>query len=262
MLEILPIPAFNDNYIWLLKKGQHCSVVDPGDATPVLNYLEQHQLTLDSILITHHHHDHTGGVATLLEHFPHLLVFAPKHDPIQGHHIALEKGDHLSILDEDFEVLDVKGHTLGHIAYFHSNNTNDHSIVFCGDTLFSAGCGRVFEGTMAEMKSALDTLASLPDSTLVYCTHEYTLSNIAFALAADPTNVTLQNYHQHALSLRKNNTPTLPTTIAKEKQINPFLRCSNPALISNLLSLQFIENDNTSDELLVFTVLREWKNRF
>lgn len=183
MLQIKSIPAFDDNYIWLIQnRDRDCAVVDPGSAEPVLAYLKQHDLNLKAVLITHHHHDHIGGVAELVHQFPEIHVVGPAQEPIPTLTHPVEDGDQIELFDERFMVLGLPGHTLGHIGYVGDGK------LFCGDVLFSAGCGRVFEGTMEQMFSSLNKLLSLPEETQVYSAHEYTAANVAFALAVEPEN--------------------------------------------------------------------------
>ncbi|MHA2938659.1 hydroxyacylglutathione hydrolase [Vibrio sp. RC27] len=251
MIEIKSIPAFNDNYIWLIQINQHCIVVDPGDAQPVLKYLQDHDLTLKAILITHHHADHTGGIVELTREYPNISVIGPKNDPVMGLSLSVDEGDKFTLLDQEFNVLSLAGHTKGHIGYTTEN------ALFCGDVLFSAGCGRVFEGSYEEMFGALNKLAALDDTTQVYCAHEYTAANVAFAMAVEPENKELHQYRDTVNRLRANNQATIPTTIGQEKQINPFLRTQEPSVIKAVA--------NTSpqcDPLAIFSALRDWKNQF
>ncbi|NLS13176.1 hydroxyacylglutathione hydrolase [Vibrio sp. SM6] len=252
MLQIKSIPAFNDNYIWLIENHDgRCAVVDPGDAKPVLEYIQQHELTLEAIFITHHHNDHIGGVPDLVRAYPDVDVVGPKAEPIPTLTHPIEDGDQISLFDETFLVIGLPGHTLGHVAYVGDGK------LFCGDTLFSAGCGRVFEGTYQQMYDSLAKLARLPQETEVYCAHEYTLSNLAFALAVEPNNGHLQQYRDDVNRLRGLNLPSLPSTLRQEKLINPFLRLDQPEVIQST-------NQRTvnSDPLSIFTALREWKNEF
>ncbi len=252
MLQIKSIPAFNDNYIWLIQNSdQRCAVVDPGDAQPVLAYLRQHNLSLEAILITHHHHDHTGGIHTLLKEFPELNVIGPADDPVPYLTKKVSAGDQIELFDERFLVLGLPGHTLGHIGYVGDGK------LFCGDVLFSGGCGRVFEGTMEQMYTSLEKLLALPEETEVYCAHEYTASNIAFAIAVEPGNEQLQIYRDEVIRLRAQDKPTIPTTIRKEKWVNPFLRTQEATIIKSVAN-----RAEQTDPVSIFTALREWKNNF
>ncbi|WP_214000187.1 hydroxyacylglutathione hydrolase [Arsukibacterium sp.] len=230
MLTISPLAAFEDNYIWCLCQPDNpfCVVVDPGDAKPVLTFLQQQQKSLYAILITHHHPDHTGGLAELRQAWPDARIIGPtaEHTKIPLLTEQVQQGDvvQLTPFNTQFQVIDLPGHTLGHIGFY------SKPYLFCGDTLFSAGCGRLFEGTPAQMHNSLQKLAALPADTEVYCTHEYTLANLRFALTIEPDNQPLQAYQQHCQNLRRRNKPTLPTTLATELHINPFLRCENNAL--------------------------------
>nr|WP_086941232.1 hydroxyacylglutathione hydrolase [Thaumasiovibrio occultus] len=252
MLTIESIPAFNDNYIWLIHKdANHCVVVDPGDATPVLTYLQTHDMTLDAILITHHHADHIGGISELKRQFPRCHVIGPAQDPIPGLTQAVDEGDHIDIFGESFEVWHIPGHTQGHIGYIGDNK------LFCGDTLFSAGCGRLLGGTAEQLFTSLQRLAQLPDETAVYCAHEYTSSNIAFALAAEPDNIALQTYRDEVNQLRAKGLGTIPTQIGTEKAVNPFLRCDQEEVRKSVT-----EHIHIEENLEIFTQLRRWKDNF
>ncbi|MCG3722726.1 hydroxyacylglutathione hydrolase [Vibrio cincinnatiensis] len=252
MLHIKSIPAFNDNYIWLIENSDHrCAVVDPGDAAPVLSYLTEHELTLEAILITHHHHDHIGGVAELVHQYPNVNVVGPTQEPIPTVTHPVQGGDQIELFDERFMILDLPGHTLGHIGYI------GDSKLFCGDVLFSAGCGRVFEGTMEQMFTSLSKLQALPGETEIYCAHEYTASNVAFAMAVEPDNEQLQIYRDEVIRLRAQGQSTLPTTLRREKWINPFLRTDAPSVMKSVAN-----RTQQSDPLAIFTALREWKNEF
>ncbi|MCP5246001.1 MAG: hydroxyacylglutathione hydrolase [Burkholderiales bacterium] len=260
-LQISPIPAFRDNYIWIIHNSRHAIVVDPGDATPALNYLQSNQLQLEAILITHHHSDHTGGNQALLDRFD-VPVYGPKLEAISTVTHPVQEGDtiHISMPQLSLEIIEIPGHTSGHIAYFGSpQQSQNKNILFCGDTLFASGCGRVFEGTPQQMYRSLQKLADLPEDTLVYCTHEYTLGNIAFARIAEPNNVDLEKQEHRAKLLRNKNTPTLPTSIAIEKACNPFLRCQQPEIIKTVSQYAGKMLNKPVD---VFTALREWKNSF
>lgn len=253
MLKIIQIPAFKDNYIWLLHNGAAAVVVDPGDARPVLDVLAREDLSLAAILITHHHADHQGGVASLLAHGS-CAVFGPAAESITGLTQPLHGGETIRIdaLDVEFRVLPVPGHTLGHLAYYRAG------CVFCGDTLFGGGCGRLFEGSPAQMLDSLERLAALPDETAVYCAHEYTEANLRFALAVEAGNRRLQTRVDEVAVMRAKGLPTVPSTIALEKATNPFLRCSEREVIAAAERLA----PGVSGSLGVFTALREWKNNF
>jgi hydroxyacylglutathione hydrolase len=252
-LEVAPVRAFKDNYIWTLRDARHAAVVDPGDAQPVLDYLARERLELVAILATHHHADHVGGVAALLERYP-VPVYGPRGEPIATLTHAVGGGDRVAIrqLDVAFDVLDIPGHTRAHIAYYGAN------MLFCGDTLFACGCGRVFEGTPEQMYASLAKLAALPDETLVYCGHEYTLANIGFAKAVEPANDALLERERADARLRQGGRPTLPSTIGREKATNPFLRCLQPAVVE---SANKYLGARASGPVQVFAAIREWKNR-
>ncbi|MBX3600568.1 MAG: hydroxyacylglutathione hydrolase [Rubrivivax sp.] len=255
-MNLLALPAFSDNYIWMLHDGRSAVVVDPGDAAPVQQALESLGLVLAGILVTHHHPDHVGGVDELRP-----LLQGPVHGPARERipmpFVPHADGDVVEVLGLRFAVMDVPGHTAGHIAY-RQLDADRAPLLFCGDTLFSGGCGRLFEGTPAQMSASLARLAALPDDTRVCCTHEYTLSNLRFAAAVEPANEALAEYTRHCSALREAGEPTLPSTIAQERRINPFLRCSEPAVVAAARA-QGAAND---EPVAVFAALREWKNRF
>ena len=257
-IEIAPVPAFKDNYLWVMHDGRHAAVVDPGDAAPVLDYLTQHSLELTAILITHHHADHIGGVDALLAKFP-VPVFGPAVEDIPQLTTRHVEGDSITVpkLNWTFDVLDIPGHTSGHIAYLGRGEAAGH--LFCGDTLFAGGCGRVFEGTMAQMRASLQKLKQLPGDTQFYCAHEYTLSNLAFALAVEPDNTDLQARIIAAKATRAADRPTVPSTIALEQKTNPFLRWDAPQVIATA-NARAKQMTLSPDE--VFTQVREWKNSF
>lgn len=255
MIQISALPAFTDNYIWLLQDHatQRCAVVDPGDATPVQAWLDAHPgWVLSDILITHHHHDHVGGVQAL-KNATHATVYGPASENIPARDVALQDNDQLSVLGWDFDVYAVPGHTLGHIAYYH------HGLLFCGDTLFAAGCGRLFEGTPAQMHQSLSRLASLPEDTLVYCTHEYTLSNLRFAAAVEPGNPDIAARLEKVSQQRNAGVMTLPSTLALEKLTNPFLRTAETSVKQKADERNGQRNQTPSE---VFAALRAWKDRF
>ena len=254
MLEIVPLPAFQDNYIWTLRSGTQAAVVDPGEARPVQDYLAQEGLSLVAILATHHHPDHVGGIAELVGRNK-VPVFGPKGEPIPALTHPVGQGDSAVIpaLDASFSVLDIPGHTRAHVAYYGLGS------LFCGDTLFACGCGRVFEGTAAQMLDSLSKLAALPDETKVYCGHEYTLANIRFARAVDPGNAELAAREERAQCLRDAGRPTLPSTLGEERATNPFLRCAEPAVVE---SANKYLGARIADPVRVFAAIRDWKNKF
>ena len=253
---LIPVPAFNDNYLWLLHDGQRALIVDPGDASPVLQALRDSHLELESILVTHHHADHTGGINALREATG-ARVFGPAREQIPGPFTPLEDGDTVQVLGLDFQVIDVPGHTAGHIAFF-TPEANGKPLLFCGDTLFSGGCGRLFEGTPAQMLASLDRLAALPGNTVVCCTHEYTMANLRFALAVEPDNRELIGYHARCAALREARKPTLPTSIAQELLINPFLRTRHPTVMAAARRFDPAAHDDNT----LFAAIRQWKNQF
>jgi hydroxyacylglutathione hydrolase len=253
LMEIVPLRAFKDNYIWTLRDAQYAAVVDPGDAQPVLEYLSRERLSLVAVLATHHHPDHVGGVAALTASHP-APVYGPRDEPIPTVTRPVGGGDVVTIpeLAARFDVLDIPGHTRAHIAYYGAK------MLFCGDTLFACGCGRVFEGTPDQMYASLAKLAALPDETLVYCGHEYTLANIGFAKTVEPNNAALAERERADAALRARNRPTLPSTIGREKATNPFLRCLQPAVIE---SANNYLGTRASSPTQVFAAIRKWKNQ-
>lgn len=255
MIQISALPAFTDNYIWLLQdhSTQRCAVVDPGDAAPVQAWLEAHPgWVLSDILITHHHHDHVGGVQAL-KNATNATVYGPANENIPARDQALHDNDKVSVLGWDFDVYAVPGHTLGHIAYYY------HGLLFCGDTLFAAGCGRLFEGTPAQMHHSLSRLAALPEDTLVYCTHEYTLSNLKFAAAVEPGNPDIVARLEKVSRQRSEGIMTLPSTLALEKLTNPFLRTTETSVKQKADERNGQRNQTPSE---VFAALRAWKDKF
>ena len=255
-MTLLPLPAFDDNYIWMLHDGHQALVVDPGDEVPVLQALQTRQLQLKAILVTHHHVDHVGGVAELRAATG-ASVYGPAGEEMPEPLQRMDDGDTLALLGLHFTVLNVPGHTAGHIAWY-SPDVDGQPLLFCGDTLFSGGCGRLFEGTPAQMLASLDRLSALPGATRVCCAHEYTLSNLRFARTVEPDNATLQQYARQCEEQRARRQPTLPSTLALEREINPFLRSRQPAIAQAVHA----RSPAASDAISVFAALREWKNEF
>lgn len=255
-MDLIALPAFDDNYFWLLHDAQQALVVDPGAAAPVIAALQQRGLGLTAILVTHHHADHTGGVAELRAATG-AQVYGPARERIPEPYEPLRGGDHIAVLGIDFRVIDVPGHTAGHIAYF-ADEVSGAPLLFCGDTLFSGGCGRIFEGTPAQMLASLDALATLPADTRVCCAHEYTLSNLRFARAVEPGNRALADYQIWCEAQRARGEPTLPSTLGMERAINPFLRSRESEVTQSVRA----QAASATDEVAVFAALREWKNNF
>lgn len=253
MLTITAIPALQDNYIWLLQRERHAIAVDPGEAAPVLDFLQKNGLQLDAILCTHRHHDHVDGIEELRGVY-NVPVHGRSHP--KNPHIThgLREGDQLRLdqLNTVFDIIEVPGHLDDHIAFIAPG------MVFCGDVMFGAGCGKNFEGTPAQLHHSLQRLAALPDDTSVFCAHEYTAYNLPFALACEPTNPDIQRRFAETRRLRAENRPTVPFTIALEKATNPFLRCTSPELIQTLQARGLAD----TSEIAVFTALREWRDHF
>lgn len=254
--SVVPIHAFQDNYIWLLRAGRSAWVVDPGEPFGVMDYLDHHEVTLSGILLTHHHDDHTGGVEQLRQHTG-AKVYGPIGERLPPPVQRLTEGDELNLLDVTFGVLAVPGHTAGHIAYY-ASDFNGEPLLLCGDTLFSGGCGRLFEGTPAQMLASLDKLACLPPSTQVCCAHEYTVSNLRFALAVESENADVAARLHRCEVLVAAGEPTLPSTIGRELKINPFLRTRTPSVIDAVRRIA----PDARDEVAIFAALRAWKNDF
>ena len=253
-IEVFPVRAFRDNYIWTLRRGGDAAVVDPGDAGPVLEYLRAEKLRLIAILNTHHHADHVGGNVELLKHYD-VPVYGP-HDariPTVSHRLREGERFRLEEFGIEFSVFEIPGHTRSHIAFYGGG------MLFCGDTLFACGCGRLFEGTPQQMHASLAKLAGLPDATHVYCGHEYTLANIRFAKAAEAANPELAKWEEEAGARRAQDVATLPSTIAREKLANPFLRCDQPGIIA---AASQYAGKPLKDAVSVLGAIRDWKNNF
>lgn len=257
MFIVTAIPAFLDNYFWLLSADDLAVVVDPGDAAPVLRYLADHHLKLDAILITHHHPDHIGGISALRQQYP-VPVYGPRAETgkISGLTELLDDGDLVHVLDQTLTVMSLPGHTLGHIGYY---QTGVNPLIFCGDTLFSGGCGRLFEGTPQQMHNSLARIAALPDATKIYCTHEYTLSNLAFAQAVEPGNPDIVGHIEKVKALRACQQPSLPSTLALERRINPFLRTGRREVVA---AIQAQTGNLSADTVQTFAAMRRWKDSF
>jgi hydroxyacylglutathione hydrolase len=256
-MNLLPLPAFSDNYIWLLQHQGMALVVDPGESTPVNHWLKENNHRLDCILVTHHHGDHTGGVSDLQREWG-AKVYGPAKEKLGFEYQAMSQGSSLSWHGLNFRTIDVPGHTAGHIAYY-AEPDNQTPLLFCGDTLFSGGCGRLFEGTAEQMLQSMDKLAALPSKTRVCCAHEYTLSNLKFANAVEPDNLVLKDYISKCQQLRAQNLPTLPAELGNEMQINPFLRTRKPSVIN---AVKKMAPPGTDKEAEIFAQLRIWKNEY
>lgn len=259
-VRVLAVPAFQDNYLWLIHDGVHAAAVDPGDAAPIRAALDAHHLTLTAILLTHHHADHIGGVPALLSQWPGLPVFGPPDPRIPAVTVPLSEGERITVpgVKLALEVLEVPGHTTTHIAYL--GDPDHQPWLFSGDTLFAAGCGRLFDGTAVQLRASLDRLATLPGDTLVYCAHEYTLSNLRFATAMEPDNARLRQRVEDESAKRRDGMATVPTTIALERATNPFLRYREPAIVHTLIANGKVDPFATED--MLFSALRAWKNTF
>ncbi len=257
-MNIQYLPIFNDNYIWLLinDKKRTVTVVDPGDAAPLESFLEKSELRLTDILLTHHHTDHIGGVADLIRRYR-VNVYGPLREDIAGvtHNLQDNQEIFIDSLDISFKIIAIPGHTLGHIAYYNQQN----NILFCGDTLFSAGCGRLFEGAPQQMYESLQKLSSLPDDTLIYCTHEYTLNNLKFAKSIEPDNLAIQNKIAEVKELISQGNSSLPSRLVDERKFNPFLRCDQATVLKNL---QHNFHFTPKNDLETFTYLRKLKDNF
>ncbi len=259
MLTITGLPAFTTNYIWMLAntKNQTCYVVDPGDAEVVENACRQQQLTLAGILVTHHHADHTGGIAALLNNRD-IPVYGPADENIPGLSHPLRDQDTFNLLGVTWQVLATPGHTNGHLCYF-AELEHDNPVLFSGDTLFSAGCGRIFEGTHEQMLDSLTRLGTFPHNTLVFCAHEYTQTNLEFALSVEPKNRALQQRIREVSALRTLNQPSVPSLLSVERATNPFLRTANASVIA---AASRYSGRSVKTNLDCFTIIRQWKDGF
>jgi hydroxyacylglutathione hydrolase len=253
-VTIAPIPTLKDNYVWAMvhQSKRRALVVDPGEALPVIRYLDQHQLILDGVLITHHHWDHTNGITELIQHYPAPVYASPRSHLSGIAHTSTSTPLEFEVFPS-FEIIDIPGHTLDHIAYYAPG------ILFCGDTLFSAGCGRVFEGTVEQMYRSLQTIMALPDDTMIYCAHEYTLNNLHFAQQVEPENQAISEHMRSVIALRQQNIPSLPALLKREKNINPFLRCHMPQVIQHA---ELHAGQSLQQGIEVFRELRQWKDAF
>ena len=254
MLSVEPIKAFTDNYIWLVSTNEGSIVIDPGESKNIQKLIDNKTIDLKGILITHHHYDHTNGLSELVKKND-LEVYGPVNN-IDGINHRLNDKDKISIIGIDFDVMSIPGHTLDHIGFYSANANNP--ILFCGDTLFAGGCGKIFEGTYEQMFHALKKITKLPTNTNIYCGHEYTLSNLKFALEADDTNKELIEEFKKVENKINSNIPSLPTTLDKELKVNPFLRCDNINIQNKIIEKFKVSNS----ELEVFTALRKWKDNF
>lgn len=257
MLSISPISAFSDNYIWCVARNGEAVIVDPGDATPVLQHLDKAGLTLSAIIITHHHYDHVNGLELLCKQYPNTPVYGPKNQ-CEGITQRVEHDDTITLLGHSFRVIAVPGHTLDHIAYY-LEDASSAPVLFCGDTLFAGGCGRLFEGTPEQMLQSLGLIQALPANTAVYCAHEYTLSNLRFAHAVEPDNRDLNARFEDAQALREENIPTVPSELALELLTNPFLRTDKSVVQQRVAAHAELKYWNQND---IFAKLRAWKDDF
>lgn len=264
MFSIRAIPAFTDNYIWCLSHDDSgkALIVDPGQAEPVERYLEDQDLTLDTILVTHHHPDHTGGIMALRKQFPDVRVTGPADSPFKDVTNATHPGDEVIWQGLTFKVMAVPGHTLDHVAYFTDNLISGRPLLFSGDTLFASGCGRLFEGSAEQMYQSLKSLRDLPDETAVYCAHEYTLANLRFARSWLPGDAGLEQFENRCMDLRERGLPTIPTTIGDEKALNLFLRWDDPAVVAAAENYCAEQGLPAGSEEAIFAAVRHGKDHF
>ncbi len=254
MLSIKPIKALSDNYIWLVTTNEGSIVIDPGESKQIIDLVKSNEIDLEGILITHHHYDHTNGIKEILK-YKKVEVFGPKNN-LNSITKRVKQNDVFNLIGLKFEVIETPGHTLDHIAFYCLKD--EKSILFCGDTLFSGGCGRVFEGTYSQMYESLKKLSKLPEDTQIFCGHEYTSSNLQFACAVEPNNQFIREYNQEIIEKTKNGEPSLPSSLKIEHMINPFIRCNEENLIDNI-NKKFGE---VSSEIEIFSTLRKWKDNF
>ena len=257
MFEIFPIRALSDNYVWILVEGEQAIIVDPGEAKPVLETFNELKLDLKGIIITHHHFDHTGGIQELKDQF-NCDVFGPGGGHIQGISNPLNDNEEFDLLGKKFIALATPGHTLDQLAYY-SEEACSEPILFCGDTLFSAGCGRIFEGTPLQMHESISRFSILPENTKVYCGHEYTQSNLAFAITVEPDNQFIKNKIKEVNNLRESDKETLPSDIGSELKINPFMRCEEKTVIDAATNYS---GNQLKEPHEVLGVIRDWKDNF
>lgn len=264
MLTISAIPAFSDNYIWCLSNSDNgkALIVDPGQAAPVQDHLVQHDLVLDTILITHHHPDHVGGVSQLQKAFPDCNVTGPAESPFKGCTTTVQPGNEVQWEGMTFQVLGVPGHTLDHIAYFSDTEVEGRPVLFCGDTLFVCGCGRLFEGQPEQMRQSLQTLRALPDRTAVYCAHEYTLANLKFARSWLPQDAGLKAFEERCQQRRADGLPTVPSVLAEERQLNPFLRWDDPEVVDAARNYCARNGLPADSDNAIFAAIRHGKDNF
>ncbi len=258
MFQATPIPIYDDNYVWIIQHEARCIIVDPGDAQPVLAYLDSHNLIPDTILVTHKHWDHVTGISAIKNRFPDIHLYGPEFEDIPHRDTALAGGEVLSLAGLEWSVLALPGHTMGHIGFMVTDH-EQQTHLFSGDTLFACGCGRMFEGTPSIYQATLSIIRDLPVNTLIYGTHEYTLANIDFALNVEPNNTRLLHRQDVFTALREQNTPTLPTTVGEERMTNPFLRWDQPDIIR---AVQHRTGEVLVTPEEVFGAVRAWKDAF